>query len=97
MCMVSIYLFKFTCRCTRTAAKRPEADAWHLHLLPTVLIEAGALAKAEYTLLASLASPLARGICLPGTAGMTGEPPWSPSMCVALEIQALVLMLAQVL
>lgn len=62
MCMMSIYVFKFTCRCTHAPAKKPKADAWHLHLLSPVLIEAGALAKAEYAVLASLASPLARGI-----------------------------------
>lgn len=46
---------------TRTS-EEPKADAWHLHLLSPVLIEAGALAEAEYAVLASLASPLARGI-----------------------------------
>lgn len=81
--MVFICAFKFTCRCTSVPAKRPKADG-HLHLLSTMLFEAGTLAEVEYTVLASLASSLARGICLPGMAGMTGEPPWSPSMCVAL-------------
>lgn len=62
---------------------------------PSYLSRQGLFAEAEYAVLASLASSLARGIpCLPGMAGMTV---WSPSIYVAPESQLLILTLAQML
>lgn len=91
----------FTCSNSRVDAhthqrRGPRLIAWHLHLL-SVLIEVGALTEAQNAVLASLASPLARGILSSWEGGDDRQPPWSPSMCVALETQPLVLTLAQAL